>query len=79
MKPYSLDYEPTTSLDRDRAIKWFRSQARATQRLLSQQMDPRYTLLSKGFDSTLVTLLALYQHAINRLAKLTFTTRKATP
>jgi hypothetical protein len=79
MGAYSFDYEPPTSLDRDRAIKWFRLQARATQRLLKQQTDPRYTPLSEAFEHTLLTLLNRYQQAIQRLAKTTFTQRKVTP
>jgi hypothetical protein len=79
MKPYSFDYEPTTSLNRDRAIKWFRSQARVTQRLIKRQNDPKYTPLNPVFDQTLYRLLNRYQQSIERLAKTTFNQRKATP
>jgi hypothetical protein len=76
--PYPFDYEPLTPLDRDQAIKWFRKQARATQSLLKQQTDPRYTPLSEAFEHTLFTLLDRYNEAIQRLAKTMFLKGRAT-
>jgi hypothetical protein len=78
MEPYPFDYQPPTSLERDRAVRWFRSQARTTQRLLKRQNDPKYKTMDPGFDYVLARLLDRYQQAIQRLAKTTFTQRKVT-
>ena len=69
---YELDFKPATPRDRDAAIKWFRSQGRAVQRLIKRANDPNYTPMCTEFRVVLEHVLERYHESIERLDKLKF-------
>lgn len=74
--PYAFDYEPSLCSERDAAVKWFRSQARAAQRLLKRANDPHHTPMSPEFTAVIELLLDKYRASLKRLVKDNFTTRR---
>jgi len=74
--PYAFDYEPSNTCQRDDAMKWFRSQARAAQRLINRANDPNYTPMSAQFTVVMERMLDRYRESLERLAKQQFTNRR---
>jgi hypothetical protein len=69
---YPLNYEPQNAQDRDRALFWFRQQAREAQRLILLNEDPNQTCLVPGYTSVLNKLLDAYRETIYRLCEMKF-------
>lgn len=78
MPTYAFDFQPATTTERDAATKWFRSQARAAQRLIKLANDPTARPISAQFTVVMERLLDRYRESLKRLAKQSFTTRRST-